>query len=958
MRLFFSKSITIAWTVLLLTAFVPNLPWASADIGKAVATQNDPPSLHGPSSTDVTSPTAIPWTDLGAQASKQSKGRGVSITPSDTGALLETKFQRLAGEVDKNGLYLWSTVKDDPQTRFSVKASGLGRQDDGTKSLEPLGRVETKKDVVRFLRPDLIEEYSVSVDGVRQDFVIAEPPAGQGDLRVELSVTGATAQDSNHGVILVLQGSQRRLAYHRLHVTDARRRELKATLAVDSPGKLAIVVADAGAAYPLCIDPTFSDANWFSMGFGVGTSPGTNGNVYALANDGDGNVYAGGDFTLAGGVVVNRVAKWDGTIWSALGSGMNGTVLALAVDGYGNVYAGGEFIADFQETTTFNHIAKWDGTSWSTLGTGTQGSGPSHTTGYVYALAVFGDDVYAGGFFVTAGGNDAYHIAKWDGTNWSALGDGMDDAVRALAVHWSGDVYAGGYFSTAGGTTVNHVAKWDPTTSTWSAVGAGMDGPVLALVFDGSEYLCAGGEFSNYVAQWNDGSWVPLGSLNGRVTALVGGGDLYAGGDFTQDGATPLTHVARWNGSWNSLGDGVDNAVFALAVRSGYYYVGGAFQNAGGQQVNHVAKWDLEGASWEAMPPAPDTGINAVTTDDEGNVYVGGYFTEAGGVPANNIAKWNGTAWSALGDGLDDTVMCLLTHGTDLYAGGWFNYSGIIALNHIARWDGANWSALGGPPSPGTNNLVNAMAMDGNGHLYAGGSFTTAGGVSASRVAKWDGGNWSALGDGVDDTIDTLVVDGSNNVYAGGWFLNAGGAPAKRVAKWSGGAWSALGSGMNDWVVKALAVDGSGNLYAGGLFTDPVNRIAKWNGSTWTTLGDGVTSGYGEGVNALAVDDAGNVYAGGDFTAAGVVAASNIAKWDIGTDSWEALGSGTDGTVNCLAFKNNRLYVGGGFTQAGAKSAVNAAYADFSGGGVSIKRTNIGKTTMTGSRSPHKGNLK
>ena len=40
--------------------------------------------------------------------------------------------------------------------------------------------------------------------------------------------------------------------------------------------------------------------------------------VNALAVMG-GNVYAGGTFTNMGGVAANRIAKWDGATWSALG---------------------------------------------------------------------------------------------------------------------------------------------------------------------------------------------------------------------------------------------------------------------------------------------------------------------------------------------------------------------------------------------------------------------------------------------------------------------------------------------------------------------------------------------------------------------------------------------------------------------------------------------------------------
>ena len=84
-------------------------------------------------------------------------------------------------------------------------------------------------------------------------------------------------------------------------------------------------------------------------------------------------------------------------------------------------------------------------------------------------------------------------------------------------------------------------------------------------------------------------------------------------------------------------------------------------------------------------------------------------------------------------------------------------------------------------------------------NLYAGGYFTTAGGVTATNIAKWDGSAWSALGSGMNgdgDIVYALAVSGTN-LYAGGDFTTAGGVPANYIAKWNGSAWSALGSGMN-----------------------------------------------------------------------------------------------------------------------------------------------------------------
>ena len=89
---------------------------------------------------------------------------------------------------------------------------------------------------------------------------------------------------------------------------------------------------------------------------------------YALTVDDSGNLYAGGQFTTAGGTSANYVAKWDGNNWSALGSGTSFWVYALAVDGSGNLYAGCLFTTAGGNSA--NNIAKWNGASWSALGSG------------------------------------------------------------------------------------------------------------------------------------------------------------------------------------------------------------------------------------------------------------------------------------------------------------------------------------------------------------------------------------------------------------------------------------------------------------------------------------------------------------------------------------------------------------------------------------------------------------
>ena len=67
------------------------------------------------------------------------------------------------------------------------------------------------------------------------------------------------------------------------------------------------------------------------------------------------------------------------------------------------------------------------------------GSGMNNS---VYALAILGGELYAGGWFTTAGGTNANHIVKWNGSSWSQVGSGINGNVFALAVSGS-DLYAG-----------------------------------------------------------------------------------------------------------------------------------------------------------------------------------------------------------------------------------------------------------------------------------------------------------------------------------------------------------------------------------------------------------------------------------------------------------------------------------------------------------------------------------
>ena len=308
---------------------------------------------------------------------------------------------------------------------------------------------------------------------------------------------------------------------------------------------------------------------WASLGTGA------SGSVLALAYGPDGTLYAGGSFNSMGGVAnTNGIAKWNGSAWSALGTGaaVGGVVYGLAVDASGIVYATGDFSLMGGVANTVR-IAKWNGSAWSAMSTGLTGG-----VGTIGRALVVGADgaIYATGIFTTAGGVAASHIAKWDGSAWSALGSGLSVGVSDLGLALTrapnGNIVVGGRFTTAGGSAADNIAAWDG--SAWSALGAPGMNAVNALAYRPDGTLYAGGETAPYIQSWNGVAWSTLGGgLSGPVRTLASTPlGLYAGGTFRIVLPGPLLPdgFALWNGAtW--LAPDIDlpgtPIVYALLVR-------------------------------------------------------------------------------------------------------------------------------------------------------------------------------------------------------------------------------------------------------------------------------------------------------------------------------------------------------------------------------------------------------
>ncbi len=339
-------------------------------------------------------------------------------------------------------------------------------------------------------------------------------------------------------------------------------------------------------------------------------------------------LYCGGSFEIVGTTAARRVAAWDGTTWSALGTGVglptSGRVDALALynDGTGQkLFAGGDFVDP--TLTVPSRIAAWDGSTWSWVGFGTDNA--------VTSLCVFtepaGPRLFVGGVFSNASGIPAARVARWDGTTWTAVGAGVDATVNSMAVYDDGSgpaLFVAGNFTHVEGVPCGRLAKWNGTQ--WTAISPGLDGSVLKI------------------AVLDDGS----------------GPALYLVGNFATAGGVPSPRIARYrNGVWSALGAGpsIGNSITIGAWNdgSGPALYAGALQFGGGTPTElsmQIAKWD--GLQWTNLPERLKSrdgaiGVNNFCAFDPGtgkgaSLFVLGVFSAVDSMASLGIAEYRGCA--------------------------------------------------------------------------------------------------------------------------------------------------------------------------------------------------------------------------------------------------------------------------------------------------------------------------
>jgi hypothetical protein len=360
--------------------------------------------------------------------------------------------------------------------------------------------------------------------------------------------------------------------------------------------------------------------------------------------------------------------------------------------------------------------------------------------------------------------------------SWTALSGGNPDGqITSLCVFNEGTgpaLIASGWFTSAGGVAANHIAKWDGQH--WSPLGGGLnvpagwmvqfdDGSGPALIVTQQGLNDAGGAPVQGIAKWSGGAWhsfptylsgtycpnLTVQNINGVQTLFARAWGLirYDGGVWNAVLLTPPFYIEP-------------SSTVAAANLDGqnFVFLGGS-TNPGHSEpwpTHPYAIYPFDGTTWTAM----GLGAFMFSVGPKGPYYTSGWVTTIGG------ARQNGHSYA--------------------WVTGTFHYVGGIGTtaNGVARWSpSTGWSSVG----PGIGGVESIIEFDdGRGPSpYFGGSFTSPSGVL--RVSA--NSTYEALGTGVNGTVHALAVfdDGSGAaLFAGGTFTQAGGGVAPFLARWGG----------------------------------------------------------------------------------------------------------------------------------------------------------------------------
>jgi uncharacterized delta-60 repeat protein len=527
-----------------------------------------------------------------------------------------------------------------------------------------------------------------------------------------------------------------------------------------------------------------------------------------------------------------------------------------------------------------------------------------------------------------------FGVVFWSGAKTlcaqSAL-DGFDPnangTIRTAVIQTDGKILIGGDFTSLspnGGsaTARNHIARLNADGTLDSSFNPDANGVVYAIALQADGKILVGGVFfssggnsiggqpRNFLARLDPvtgaaDSFNPNPNSDVLAIAVQNDGKILVGGDFNQSNGRPTigeatrNNIARLDpttGLADSFAPDANNTVSVIVVQSDdKILVGGAFTGAnsiGGQARYHLARLDVTSGLADSFAPNPNGIVHAFALQADGKVLVGGEFFGAGSIGGQ-------------------------TRG------------------YIARLDGTTGAV--DSFNPNANGEVDAIAVQADGKILAGGLFTgsnSIGNQTRSRMARLDPGTGLAdsFNPGANGRVLVIVTQADAKIIACGQFLSLApnGAPTvtrSHIARLDvdGRLDQTLDLNVpvaSSGYVFATAVQPDGKLLIGGRFNTVLgvtrNNIARLNRDG--TLDTAFDPNVNNDVFAIAVQPDGKIVIGGAFSGANSVGnqtRNHIARLDATTGVADSFNPNASATVYAVAIQANfRVVVGGAFAGA------------------------------------------
>ena len=449
-------------------------------------------------------------------------------------------------------------------------------------------------------------------------------------------------------------------------------------------------------------------------------------------------------------------------------------------------------------------------------------------------------------------------------------GSGVNGTVNAVVVQPDGKVIIGGQFTTVKGAVRKGLARLNPDGGADATFDAGTNvsysASSLALQPDGkllaghdgvlSRFHSNGDRDTNFLATLGQ-----VGDSEGGFYSVVNSmavqtdGRILIGGSFqTTSGTTHNTGIARLNsdGSVDAAFDAgtVEAWVYSLALQpDGKVLIGGTL-NVGSPGYSAAARLNANGSVDNTFNPNTEVYgvVVALAAQPDGKVLIGGSFTSVSGTNRSSFARLN--ANGTLDENFHPTLganggwvkSVVVQPDGRIMLGGGFNFVNGTNRNGIARLNPDGSLEPGFDPGTGIGGTgideVTCLAMQTNGAVLIGGSFTRVNGTIRNRMARLNA-NGSLEGDfdpgaGVNDTVAALVVQPDGKVLAGGRF-----STVKEFVSHGMARLEASGVGDGNFAATNLAAYGSveclalqpdGKALVGGFFFMPNRRaLARLN---------------------------------------------------------------------------------------------------------------------------------